>query len=68
MKKYLLNLLFLFFSLFTFAQGETDTNDFFKSNLKVYVVVAVLVIILSCIFAFLFSMETRLKELEGKKN
>lgn len=68
MKKYLLNILFVFISLFTFAQGETDTNDFFKSSLKVYVVVAVLAIILSCIFAFLFSMERRLKELEDKKN
>jgi len=68
MKKYLLNFLLSFFSLFTCAQGETDTNDFFASNLKVYVVVAVLIIILSCIFAFLFSMEKRLKELEGKKN
>ena len=67
MKKYLLNLLFLFLSLLTFAQGETDTNDFFKSNLKVYVVVAVLIIILSCIFAFLFSMEKRLKQLEDKQ-
>ena len=64
--KYFLNLLFLLLSLSTFAQGEADTNDFFKSNLKVYVVVAVLMIILSCIFAFLFSMEKRLKELEKK--
>lgn len=65
--KYLLTLLSVFFSLISFAQGETDTNDFFKSNLKIYVVVAVLVIILTCIFAFLFSMERRLKELEKEK-
>ena len=55
MKKYLLNILFFFISLTAFAQGETDTNDFFKSNLKIYVVVAVLVIILSCLFVFLFA-------------
>ncbi len=65
--KYILTLLSVFFSLISFAQGETDTNDFFKSNLKIYVVVAVLVIILTCIFAFLFSMERRLKELEEKQ-
>lgn len=67
MKKYLLNILFVFVSLFSFAQGETDTSDFFKSNLKIYVVVAVLVIILTCIFAFLFLMERRLKALEEKQ-
>ncbi len=66
MKKYLLNILFFFISLTALAQGETDTNDFFKSNLKIYVVVAVLVIILSCLFAFLFSIERRLKKLEEK--
>ena len=66
MKKYLLNILFFFISLTALAQGETDTNDFFKSNLKIYVVVAVLVIILSCLFVFLFSIERRLKKLEEK--
>ena len=66
MKKHLLNILFFFISLTALAQGETDTNDFFKSNLKIYVVVAVLVIILSCLFIFLFSIERRLKKLEEK--
>lgn len=66
MKKHLLNLLFLFISLVTFAQGESGTGDFFKSNLKIYVVVAVLTIILSCIFIFLFAIERRLKKLEDK--
>ena len=61
------NLLLLsLLSLSTFAQGESGTNDFFKSNLKIYVVVAVLTIILSCIFIFLFSIERRLKKLEDK--
>ncbi len=64
MKKYMLNLLFLLLSLATFAQGQTDANDFFKSDLKIYVVVAVLTIIMSCIFIFLFSIERRLKKLE----
>ena len=66
MKKFMLNLLFVFASLLSFAQGETGTNDFFKSNLKIYVVVAVLLIILTCLFVFLFSIEKRLKKLEEK--
>ena len=66
MKKFMLNLLFVFASLLSFAQGETGTNDFFKSNLKIYVVVAVLLIILTCLFVFLFSIERRLKKLEEK--
>jgi len=66
MKKHLLNLLLIFTSLLSFAQGESGTNDFFKSNLKIYVVVAVLLIILSCLFVFLFSIEKRLKKLEEK--
>ncbi len=66
MKKYILNLLFVLLSMATFAQGQTDANDFFKSNLKIYVVVAVLTIIMGCIFAFLFSIERRLAKLEQK--
>ena len=66
MKKYILNILLLLLSLVTFAQGDTDTNDFFKSNLKIYVVVAVLVIILTCLFVFMFAIEKRLKALEDK--
>ncbi len=64
MKKPIVFFSVLFFFALTFAQGETATNDFFKSNLKIYVVVAVLGIILTCLFAFLFSMERKLKRLE----
>lgn len=66
MKKFLNLIVLTLLSVATFAQGESGTNDFFKSNLKIYVVVAVLTIILGCIFAFLFSIERRLKKLEEK--
>ena len=56
MKKFLNLLVLILLSITAFAQGESGTNDFFKSNLKIYVVVAVLTIILSCIFIFLFSI------------
>jgi hypothetical protein len=64
MNKYFLTILTLCFAFVSFAQGDTGTQDIFKSNLKIYVVVAVLVIILSLLFAFMFAVERRLKKLE----
>jgi hypothetical protein len=66
MIKYALTLVSFFAALAVFAQGETTStsNNFMLTNHKVFVVVAVLTIILVLIFAFLFSMERRLKELE----
>ena len=69
MIKYFLTLISLFFSLCTFAQAETaeSSNNFMLSNHKVFVAVAVLTIILLIIFAFLFWIERRLKQLEGNQ-
>ena len=64
MKKHFPFLFLMFLSLMSHAQGETNNNDFFRSNLKIYVAVAVLLIILGCIFAFLWALEKRLKKLE----
>lgn len=66
MTKYFTLFLSLFICFSTFAQGDTGTQDIFKSNLKIYVVVAVLVIILSLLFAFMFAIERRLKNLEKR--
>lgn len=66
MTKYFILFLSSFLSLSSFAQGDTGTQDLFKSNLKIYVVVAVLVIILSLLFAFMFAIERRLKNLEKR--
>lgn len=66
MKKFFAVTLSFVFSVALFAQGDTQSPNIFKSNLKIYVAVAVLTIILTCIFVFLFSMERRLKQLEGK--
>jgi integral membrane sensor domain MASE1 len=66
MKKFLNLLLFMLVTCVAMAQGDTGANDFFKSNLKIYVVVAVLTIILSCLFIFLFAIERRLKKLEER--
>jgi hypothetical protein len=66
MKKFGNLLILSFLSLATFAQGDTGAEDLFRSNLKIYVVVGVLTIILACMFAFLFSIERRIKKLEDK--
>ncbi|HRG90114.1 MAG TPA: CcmD family protein [Chitinophagales bacterium] len=66
MKKFLNIILLLTLSLATFAQGDTGAEDLFRSNLKIYVVVGVLTIIMACMFAFLFAIERRLKKLEEK--
>ena len=53
----------------TFAQGGNSTHGFdglMRSDLKIYVVVAVLLIIFIGIIVFLFFMERRLKVLESK--
>lgn len=66
MKKFANLLLLSFLSLVTYAQGDTGAEDLFRSNLKIYVVVGVLTIILACMFTFLFSIERRIKKLEEK--
>jgi hypothetical protein len=69
MNKYFLTVLIFFISLCTFAQGESAgvSNNFMLSNHKVFVAVAVLTIILVIIFAFLFTIERRLKQLEDRQ-
>jgi CcmD family protein len=63
----LLPLLFsLFITASALAQGDSASADFMRSNLKMYVVVAVLLIIFLGIVVFLVSLERRLKKLEGK--
>ena len=64
MKKIIPFLLSLILSVSASAQGEQISSGFMRSNLKIYVVVAVLVLIFLGIVLFLFSLERRLKKLE----
>lgn len=64
MRKISIALFSVFSVLIASAQGDTGEQNIFKSNLKIYVVVAVIVIILSLIFTYLFSMEKRIKQME----
>lgn len=66
-------MLFVFISLLTplssFAQGNDQVAmaDLMRSNGKIYVVVAVLVIIFIGILLFLIAIERRLRRLEKKQ-
>ena len=69
MKKLLPLFLFFFISLIAAAQGDNMQGGLMRSHLKMYVVVAVLLIIFTGIIAFLIILERRLKKLEdGESN
>jgi CcmD family protein len=54
------------FSISAIAQGEQTSSGLMRSDLKIYVVAAVLVIIFTGITLFLLSLDRRLKKLEDK--
>ena len=64
MRKILSFFIVLLFSLTASAQGEQMSSGLMRSDLKIYVVVAVLVLIFLGIILFLFSLERRLRKLE----
>ena len=68
MNKILSFLILTFIGLSAFAQGDEGAPGLMRSHLKLYVVVAVLLIIFSGIIIFLFSLERRLKKLEIDKH
>lgn len=54
-----------FFS--TFAQGErVEMADLMRSNGKIYVVVGVLLIILTGLFIYLFTIDKKIKKIEQR--
>lgn len=65
MKYAALLLMAMLFSTVSTAQ-ESVANSLFKSELKSYVVVGILLIIFSILFAFLFWLDSRLKKLEER--
>jgi hypothetical protein len=68
MKNYFLTILSVLLITFVSAQGDPPSNtDFMGGNLKIYITLAVLTIILSFIFLFHIRMDRRLKELEEKE-
>ena len=69
MKKILLTFLMLLSAFNLFAQNnETEMATLMRSNGKIYVVVACVVIILIGLLAYLFAIDKRLKMLEKKSS
>lgn len=68
-KKITFTLLMLLAAFNLFAQGnDVEMADTLRSNGKIYVVVAVIVIILVGLLIYLFSLDRRLKMLEKKSS
>lgn len=69
MKKITLLLILLIYTINLFAQDNSVAMaDAMRSNGKIYVVVAVLLVILIGLIIYLFSLDKRLKMLEKKSN
>lgn len=64
MKKALLSSLFIITLLYANAQDRVEMADTLRSNGKIYVVVAVLVILFIGLFAFLISIDRKVSKLE----
>lgn len=66
MKKY--SLLFILLAFQTFAQNApVEMADSFRSDGKIYVVIAVISVVLVGIFSYLFSLDQKLKKFESQK-
>jgi NADH:ubiquinone oxidoreductase subunit 3 (subunit A) len=65
MKRFLL-LIFLLISKLNFAAGLNDTGDTLHESGKIYVVVAVLLIIFAGIVTFLFLIDSKIRKIEKR--
>ncbi len=63
-KKMTLLFSLLFFHLFLFAQPKVEMADAFRSNGKIFVVVAVIVTIFAGIILYLIRLDRKLTKLE----
>lgn len=67
MKKVFLAMAFIMIFFSTFAQGErVEMADLMRSNGKIYVVVGVLLIILTGLFIYLFTIDKKIKKIEQR--
>lgn len=68
MKHLATTILLLLATLTTFAQSEVEMADTFRSEGKIYVVVAVIITILIGLFFYLIRIDRRISRLENDKN
>ena len=66
MRKYSWTL--MLFSLYTLAQDSMPLDDFFYQNQKIYVVVAVLLIIFSLLIIYLIRLDRKITQIEKNQN
>ena len=67
MKGFIIILISTFFATIATAQSQVEMADNFRGEGKIYIVVAVLLIILAGIFVTLWRVEKRIKKLEEQK-
>lgn len=66
MRKYLFVILLTFLSNILFAQQEIEMADTMRSNGKIYVVVAILVLILIGLISYLILIDRKVTRLENR--
>lgn len=69
MNKIFITILFCLFSSFLFAQNQVKENSLsvMKSNGKIYVVVAVVLVILCGLFLYVLKLDKKISKLEKEK-
>jgi CcmD family protein len=66
MKKYIFSLFMALISFAGQAQAQIEMADQFRADGKIYVVIAVLAIILTGIFIYLFRLDRKITDLEKR--
>lgn len=66
MRKY--SWILILFSLSALAQDSMSLDDFFYQNQKIYVVVAVLLIIFSLLIIYLIRLDRKITQIEKNQN
>lgn len=71
LKKIALVLTLCFSQVFLFAQTPVESEDFMNSNGKIYVVMAVVIVIVAGILIYLINLDRKISKLErndGRQN
>ena len=70
MRKFFSTIIFSLLSIFSFSQEVVENNsmDIMKSNGKIYVVVAVVLVILIGLFLYVWRLDKKITALEQNKN
>lgn len=64
--KYLLSILILLSVQFSGYSQDVEMADSFRSDGKIYVVIAVILVILIGLFSFLFRIDSKISKLENR--